>query len=314
MISISDIVPTEDWFSIEKFYQIKASVSAYQQLHESYTTKKAKIFADYDKEILKIDYYPILQRFRGDYNSFFRIFKSQYIKDTKLLRGFSKNGKKLSYNAATSTLNLLKEVADAKEKIDFFNGLCKKSYGVYYQGTDTNWEKLLGELSAFEQSVCSIGEVSPKLKQLLLKGELPLNGTKQFLDSYASSEINNRIDEISHILLIDADGDKGIEELIEGIRHSIRISEDFLGKYNELKGYRKSDTSYFEIIANLDIMVSYQKTVNSLEFQKEAIQKMFAFYYKGVNTDWDSLYKGSSVKWIHASVYMNKRCRYHISL
>lgn len=291
LISISDVNPTEEWFSTDKFEQIKASVSVNQQLHEHYAAKVASVLENYDKEILNFEFYPMLQRFRGEYDSFFRIFKSQYRKDIKLLRSFSQNGKKHNFETATATLNLLKEVAEANEKISLIKDQCKENYGSYYHGTDTQWDNLQNRLSIFELFVCSIDEISPKLKQLLLDGGLPLNDVKQFVNAYASSEINNRVAEIDKNLLIDISSSKNIAEFVEIVRHSITVSEKFLNKYNELKDYRKNEASYLEVVSDLDKIVSYQSAVNSIESKQEAIQKMFDFYYKGLETNWDSLYK-----------------------
>ena len=49
---------------------------------------KNAILARFDKEILEWDFYPVLQRFRGEYKSIFRIFNSQYRNDLRCLNSF----------------------------------------------------------------------------------------------------------------------------------------------------------------------------------------------------------------------------------
>ena len=291
LISILDVNPTESWFSTDKFAQIKASVSVNQQLHECYAAKVASVLENFDKEILKVDYYPILQRFRGEYDSFLRIFRPQYRKDIKLLRGFSRTGEKLNFNTAIATLNLLKEIAEDKERISLIKDQCENNYGSYYQGTDTQWDDLQNKLSAFELFVCDRNKISPKLRQLLVDGKLPLNDVIQFVDSYTSSDIDNRVAGIDRILLLDSIRSKKVEDLIEIVRHSISVSEQFLNKYNELKNYRNTDASYMEIVSDLNKIVSYQSAKNSIESKQDEFKNVFAFYYKGLDTNWDSLYQ-----------------------
>lgn len=291
LISVSSVKPTENWFKNEKYNQLKSDCSKHKELHEAYRTQKASILDSFDKEILCLEYYPILQRFRGEYDTFLRIFKSQYRKDIKLLRGYSKNGEKLGYDEATSTLNLLKEIAEANEKISLIANQCKEDYGKYYQGVDTNWEILQGELDSFEKCVCSLGVIPQKLKQLLLDGKFPLHKAKQFVTSYTSLDISQILSDISHVLLMDVGTEKPISELLETIKHSVNVSNDFLTIYSEIRGYRKGSSIYTEILEDLKIIVDYQKAVNSLESQQKAIQDMFAFYYNGIETDWDVLYQ-----------------------
>lgn len=291
LITIEHINPVDSWFSQEKLDIIKSSVSTHQQLHNSYTSKIVEVLNSYDKEILDMEYYPMLQRFRGEYDTFFRFFKKQYRKDIKYLRGFSKEGKKLSYDEGVTLLNLLKEVAEAKEKVNLITEQCKEYYGCYYQGTDTSWGKLQEELILFEQFKCTVGEISPKLKQLLLDGRIPLNEAKQFVDTYNSSDINTRISDISKLLLAPINEFTENEELEKAVQYSIDTLDGFQTKYNELQNYTITESTYEELLGDLNILVSYQNAVNTIESQQDAIQKLFSFYYNGVNTDWDNLYQ-----------------------
>lgn len=291
LITIEQVNPAESWFSQEKIGNIKSSVSIHQQLHDNYASKIAEVLNSYDKEILNMEYYPMLQRFRGEYDTFFRFLKNQYRKDIKFLRGFSKEGKKLSYDEGVAILNLLKEVTEAKEKVNLITEQCKESYGRYYQGINTSWGKLQEELNLFEQFQCTIGEIPLKLKQLLLDGRIPLNEAKQFVDTYNSSDINTRISDLSKLLLAPINESTEIGELTKVIQYSIDTVDGFQSKYNELQNYRNSEATYEELLTDLDILVSYQKSVNTIESQQKEIQKLFSYYYNGVNTDWDNLYQ-----------------------
>ena len=151
----SPLIP-EKWVLDEKYGQVKATVTAHQQSHDNYATKEAIALRDYDKDILNVDCYSLLKRFRYEYKTIFRIFNSQYRKDIHLLRNFSKKRERLNYDSAFMTLNQLKEVAEAKEEINLIKDLCKESYEDYYQGLNTNWEKLYKALCFAEELKSSI--------------------------------------------------------------------------------------------------------------------------------------------------------------
>ena len=73
----SPIIP-EKWVLDEKFSEIKNDVHNHQQLHESYVAKETAVLSSFEREIFDLDYYPILLRFRTEYQTVFRFFKTQY--------------------------------------------------------------------------------------------------------------------------------------------------------------------------------------------------------------------------------------------
>ena len=77
-------------------------------IYETLTSQKAEIIKNFDKEILKIDYYPILQRFRSEHTSIFARLGNKYRTDIKYLKGFLCSDLKLKYSSALQVLNQLK--------------------------------------------------------------------------------------------------------------------------------------------------------------------------------------------------------------
>ena len=137
----SPLIP-ENWIFEEELSQIKSAVLAHRQLHNSYLAQKSKIAGNYKTDIFDIDVETTLQRFEVEYDTIFRIFKSQYRKDIKLLRSLSRNGNKIDYASAIATLNQLHEFAKTEEQVNYITDQCKEYYSNYYQGTNTNWDSL----------------------------------------------------------------------------------------------------------------------------------------------------------------------------
>ncbi|MBR5394786.1 MAG: DUF4011 domain-containing protein [Bacteroidaceae bacterium] len=288
LTAISGVNPTEKWFQSKTFYQIKESVSSHHKIHSDYITKVADILKRYDKEILNLDYYSMLQRFRGEYGTIFRFLKSQYRKDIRLIRGFSKDGSKQSYSKVYSVLKDLKDIAETKENINLIAEQCKEDYGDYYLGLETSWDDLERILCQFENFLNSITQIPLRFKQTILSKNIPLDDVKQFISSLKTSEIIEQFNNLSKLIIIDTNDD--LKEIDRILQQSINSSDEFIRKYDEIKRYRNDKTTYEELVDDLDYVVNYQQTLKSIESQKVELQKKFSFYYKGLDTDWDSIH------------------------
>jgi very-short-patch-repair endonuclease len=141
----SPIIPYE-WVLDSKFKGLKDEVYIHKQLHEDYTTQENVVLEQFEGGILELDYSPILQRFERDYQTVFRLFKSQYRRDLKQLRSFSKDNEKLSFRKALNTLIQLKAVAESKEKINQVVIKCQDNYGSNYKGNKTDWDGLINSV------------------------------------------------------------------------------------------------------------------------------------------------------------------------
>ena len=289
---ISEVKPTEEWFQSKTLNQIKESVPSHQKIHTGYITKVADILKCYDKEILNLDYYSMLQRFRGEYGTIFRFLKSQYRKDIRLIRGFSKDGSKQSYDKVYGVLKDLKEIAETKEKINLVAEQCKEDYGDYYQGVETSWGDLEKILCQFDNFLNSVTQIPLRLKQTILSKSIPLDDVKQFISLLKASEINEQFNNLSKLIIIDTNDD--IKEINRIIQQSINNSEEFIKKYNEIKRFRNDKMTYEELIDDLDYIITYQQTLKSIECQQAEQQKKFSYYYKGIDTDWDNIHDALS--------------------
>lgn len=286
---IEGVKVIEKWCIKEERDLIQDTITTHRQLHDNYASNVAELLEGYDKDILNLDYYPILQRFRSEYGTFLRIFKKLYRSDIRQMRSFSKNGNNLSYDNAYKVLNSLKEISELNDNISSIVDQCKEYYGTYYQGTLTNWEEIKVSISKFEQFYKSIGHIPYKLRSIILDGVIPFDLIKKYKDLIHSSELDEKYIDISNLLNLDSDED--IKVIIRTLQQSINAIDEFLSQYEELKSYSKKDCSYEKLKEDLALVVSYQKAFDNFESQKNLIQKKFAFYYNDIYTDWDNLYQ-----------------------
>ena len=289
LLLIKDITPTNAWFNSESFKDLLYQLSEFKLLHEKYVSLSDRCLNNYDKEILNLDYYPILQRFRSEYDSIFRFFNKRYRYDLNIIRGYLRGNEKLTYKTALDVLNQLKDIHEVKEKINQIKEICKEYYGVYYQGLETKWDELNNNLLLFAKSISSVGHIPINIQNKIITGDLPFDEINQYVDLIKSSNIDEVFSDISDYLLIcDNDSYKEINRIFE---RSIEVSDEYLGQFNKLLSYRKDkNASCTDLLLDLEIVISYQEALYSIDAQKTSIEMMYGFYYKGVEkTDWNHL-------------------------
>ena len=121
---------------------IISNLHSHRVMYEDYFSQKAKIVKDFDKEILSIDYYPILQRFRSEYKSLFGRLGTQYRSDVNYLRGYICSDIKIKYSSALLLLTQLKKFSEATSTISAYNDSMKSQYENYFCDEKTDWNQI----------------------------------------------------------------------------------------------------------------------------------------------------------------------------
>lgn len=125
------------WLNNDKILSAIDQVDSYAKLMDEKTQVEEKItfinaeknnlLQAFEKEIFNIDYAGILGRYRTEYASFFKYFKSSYKADKKQLQSLYKDmSVKINDSITLSTINKLKEIAEAREWLQS-NAACFKN-------------------------------------------------------------------------------------------------------------------------------------------------------------------------------------------
>ncbi len=158
----SPIIPHE-WVLDSKYKGLKDEVYIHKQLHDDYSTQESIVLKSFERGILELEYSPILERFERDYQTVFRLFKSQYRRDIKQLRSFSKDNEKISFRKALNTLTQLKAVAESKDRINQVVVKCHDNYGSNYKGVNTDWDGLIKSVYfADNLKTCMVSNTLPR--------------------------------------------------------------------------------------------------------------------------------------------------------
>ncbi len=289
LASIQKIRPTLKWFKNDELARIKTEIKDCVSLHNTIIESKISILSRFDKEILEWDFYPILQRFRGEYKSFFRVFKSQYHKDLKQLNAFLSNGGNLSYNDAIAVLNILKGISDSQSTAKANTQLYNENYGNYYSGINTQWDMLSDDLAKFEELVSHLHTITPKLRELIINGHLPITDIIQFNTNYLQLNIGPTFEQLKSTLKYNFNRTTQWGDIRIHAEKLNSLAAKFIAEYQDILNMRKSYCNYETVISELESLISLNILNGELIKQKELIHSLYKDYYNGLETDWDKL-------------------------
>ena len=289
LVDVQDVRPTLKWFDANEHAVIQTTLDTRISLHNSTFEAKRKIQSKFDNQIFDLDFYPILQRFRGEYNSFLRVIKSGYYADVKLISSYLSQGGKLAYREVLDVLNTLKIIYDNQAEINANVATYKEDYGVYYAGLETQWGDISANLDLFKTILGKVHTLTAQLKSLIINGELPINDIVQFNSLYESCDVDNVFEFIKSTIRCDFNKTSEWSNVKVHTNKSSSILNEFSLKYQELMGMRTNVCDYDSLIADLDSIIALNNYSDELIKQKSVIYNLYKDYYNGIETDWNKL-------------------------
>lgn len=292
-----DFIPTDYWFEKQKLNQMQIMLTGIIEKDAEIKSIRNKILIKFDKEIFGIDHYSILQRFRSRYTSIFRNLNKSYKADLLTMRQYAKTQTKLTYDAAVSLLNDLKQLSDIENDILSDKDNHIKYFGTYYNALDTQWDDILRAINDFNTLLNTYPEIEtiPNIKELLIADKLPKTVLLELLSYYSSNNINARIDEYKNL---SGTTDFSIEHVIHNldviIKTTSEISDEYEKIWNDIKPLCRFDkisdfrgiSDVFDLLTNLK---TYADKREEIENNKATYQSYFGSYYNGLDTDWDKI-------------------------
>ena len=284
-----NIHPTLKWFVSESLNAIKNDLHIHKEFHISVATAMEKILSRFDMEILEWNCYPMLQRFRSEYNSIFRFLNSNYYKDLKQLKSFLKNGGKLTHADALDVLNTLKVISDKRAFINNNTGLYKENYGSYYNGLNTEWGVVEGVIEQFENIIEELHTKSVEFQENFVNDNLSYFKIEQFNTIANIDEIYELFERLQSIIRYKFDEKSSYVDIKSFCDKTCLISENFVGKFNGFESLRKEKCDFRSIISDLELVITLNEKNKEIIEQKTLIDSLYKEYYNGIATDWDRL-------------------------
>ena len=122
-----------------------------------------KLLCTFEKEIFDIDYPAMLGRYRTEYTSFFKYFKSNYRADKKLMQSLYKDmSTKVNDETILSAINSLKEITEAKEWLQNNAASFKEVFCNDFYEENTDFQKIEQQIllhKTVKESIATLGEL-----------------------------------------------------------------------------------------------------------------------------------------------------------
>ena len=288
----NSIIPSQ-WFGSD-MAKLKALVSEAKTKATYLLETKNRILADWESDVLCLDYAPMLLRYKTEYTSFFKVFKSQYKQDKKQIQALSKTViKKLPDEVASSLLLSLKEYHEQVAWFETNSTILTDALSSYYNGVESKWDDALAAIDALE-----------KLKTL------PAACITEALQSIVSQDHAKQITALDEHLSASMAAFAKIRNIISSGAIELGIDEtDFNGasalaqidiylKALDRIGDEKALLAPYLVNRNIQVSAIYRAIESLNEHKKlsealvsgESIYKQyFGNYYADRQTDWDNI-------------------------
>ena len=289
LLSLSQYIPTQNLLNRKEAQRIQAAIPNCKLLHEKCKDAQSEILNQCDKDILSQDLYPMLQRFRGEYNSFFRFLNKSYKSDIRKLKKYLTVSSGLSYQKALSLLTLLKSLSDINKDIETQQEQYIADYGIYYKGIETDWDSLEHIVSTFNAMFSMMGIVTQTMQQMLIESSVPTVDLKAFIEKKPQSLVEDIYANINLLLTTKFNEETKVDTILQELDEVIAYLSDFEKSYSNVLGKRKEESDFDTILSELQILSEMQANKNELKDKDAYLSKHYEKYYNGIKTDWDEL-------------------------
>lgn len=288
----NDIIPSQ-WFDGD-ITQYKAIVSAAKAKASQLSETQNHILSEWEPDVLRLDYAPMLLRYKTEYTSFLKIFKSQYRHDKREIQALSKTViKKLPDEVASSLLFRLKEYHEQAAWFETNSGNLADALSIYYNGVESKWDDALIAMDALEKLKALPADCTTEVLQSIVSREhsKQIAAFDEFLGAAttAFAKIRNILSSGEIELGIDETDFNGVEA-VEQIDIYLKTLDHIADEKALLAPYLVDEnvqiSTIYKTIENLN---EHTKLVESLASGENICKHYFGDYYADRQTDWDKI-------------------------
>lgn len=289
LLSLSQYIPTQNLLNRKEAQRMQAAIANCKLQHEKCRDAQSEILNQCDKDILSQDLYPMLRRFRGEYNSFFRFLNKNYKSDMRELKKYLTASSDLSYKKALSLLTLLKSLSDINQDIESQQEQYIADYGIYYRGIETDWDLLENIVNTFNTMFSMMGIVTQTMQQMLIENSVPTVELKAFIEKKPQSLVEDIYANANLLLTTSFDEETKVSTILQKLDEVIAHLSDFEKSYSSVLCKRKEESDFDTILSELQILSEMQAKKNELKNKDAYLSEHYEKYYEGVKTDWNEL-------------------------
>ena len=291
-IRSNSIIPSQ-WFGSD-MAKLKALVSEAKAKAICLLEVKKCILADWESDVLCLDYAPMLLRYKTEYTSFFKVFKSQYKQDKKQLQALSKNViKKLPDEVASSLLLSLKEYHEQVAWFETNSTILTDALSGYYNGAESKWDDVLAAIDALEKlkalPAACITEALQSIVSQDHSKQIAALDERLSASMTAFAKIRNIISSGAIVLGIDETDFDGVAVLAQ-IDIYLKALDHIADKKALIAPYlANGNVQVSAIYRAIESLNEHKKLSESLASGESIYKQYFGNYYADRQTDWDNI-------------------------
>lgn len=255
---------------------------------------KSKILTDWERDILALDYSPMLLRYKTEYTGPFKMFKPQYRRDKKQLRALSRTIiKNITDEDASSLLLTLKDYHEQEAWFEDKQAELSAALPSYYSSAQTDWDAVLAAL-----------ETARKLKEFpqeYLSDTLTVALSKDHADLISSLEALIAQAEAAFSLIHASIGETPVELPCDSPDFNAADAAAVAGEYLShlsLIGertaliapcLRRADTPPRDIFRAVGDLHAHEELLVSLRSDEKTLRQHFGVHFADRQTNWADL-------------------------
>lgn len=290
--------PEMEWFELGSIDRILRFASECELAFKRKIDLENDIYNKFDKDIINIQYKELLKRFKVEYSSTLRIFKSKYYKDVKEIKGYCKDiHSKNSTDDYIDILQKIKELHETCEWININQVQMKDDFGRLFNFEFTKWDELISALEVTKKIIEIFNGYPPiKLKEILLKsvnkGNDLSNHSRRLellLNLNHNIEFITEWMQIDTIILKDEINAKEIKEWAFSIRDNTNALFKNYDSIHMLADDKNNYSSFNDIKLSISYVNEILRIQEWLNKNDDEIKELFGDLYKYEFTDWESI-------------------------
>lgn len=313
---LSEPHPADAWFDSHQLVAVKKAFNDAKDMHEQVTTQEQQLIEIFDREILSLDYTSMRTRFRAEYTSLLKYFKSSYYKDKKTIQALKRTpSNKLKDEQIVLILKQVKNIAEKKAWLSENKVNLSLLLGAWYNGEHTDWEKLDAALGNFMKIIewFTHKEMPSSIRGLLINPAISLSDIKKTYDDLVNLMAGFSLRTIEKTLNLQIPVEKiAFGEMQQMASAAHKFVETALVPYYQATARYKGDTkpSYINVLSDLNKLMRLLTIEGEITEKSEQLKELYGYYFKGIDTNWNAIL--ISLAW--SNEFMEVIRQYHLPM
>ncbi len=289
----ADFYPTDEWLIKDNLPKVKLILDQFEDNVKKRNNLCSKILSTCDDNIFKIDYYPILQRFRDYYNeSVFRRIGKEYRNDIKQVKENYISKSRLRFKNTYLLLNDINTLHKIDADINNSKELHIKYFGKRYDSVNTQFDKIRHEIALYEQllDVCKEFSVTQKFNEIITCRPISvLTELEDYNGTFSNLDINRIILSINNILSFNFTSETDYNTFFLQVGGFIQNTESFIDTCDQINSCRLVAGNHIELLTEIKQLERLQTLSYDFESNKDQLSLEFNPYFNAMSTDWTKL-------------------------